>query len=205
MGKIYDVSMSIEPQMPVYKNKAEKRPVFEAISTHEEKGVQETRLCLDLHTGTHIDAPWHMLADGETVDSYALEDLMGPCKVVDLTGVRGVITPQDLAGQAEHGGFLLIKTKNSFSEEFQPDFVYLGADAARYLAEIGVRGVGTDALGIERAQPGHETHKILFQHRIVVIEGLRLAEVPAGSYRLVVAPLKIKGVEAAPARVFLIE
>ncbi len=71
---------------------------------------------------------------------------------------------------------------------------------------VGVKAVGTDYLGIERDQPGHETHRALLSHRVAIIEGLRLADVDAGKrYYLLCLPLKIVGFEAAPARAVLLK
>lgn len=83
--------------------------------------------------------------------------------------------------------------------------MYLDASAAEYLKSAGITGVGIDALGIERAQPGHETHKTLLGAGIIILEGLRLADVNEGTYRLAALPLRLKGTEASPARAILIE
>ena len=69
-----------------------------------------------------------------------------------------------------------------------PDFVFVGADGARYLVERKVKGVGIDALSIEQDQPGHPTHHLLPRAGIVIIEGLRLADVGEGTYVLIAAP-----------------
>ncbi len=90
-------------------------------------------------------------------------------------------------------------------DEFDFEFVFIAEDAARHLAEISIEGVAVDALGIERAQAGHPTHRTLFQSQVIVIEGLCLKEVPAGEYFMVTAPLKIIGTDDAPARVLLFE
>ena len=68
-----------------------------------------------------------------------------------------------------------------------------------------INGVGIDGLGVERAQPGHPTHRTLFANDVIVIEGLRLKDVPAGEYFMVAAPLKLVGIDAAPSRVLLME
>ncbi|MNG35511.1 Kynurenine formamidase [compost metagenome] len=80
----------------------------------------------------------------------------------------------------------------------------MNEEAARYLIECGVRGIGVDGLGIERSQQGYPTHRQLFRNNIIIVEGLRLKAVQPGTYFLVVAPLKLIGVEAAPARAVLI-
>jgi arylformamidase len=201
--KMYDVSAAIYEGMTVYKNKPEKQPKMNATTNGY---VTETRMELDVHTGTHVDAPRHMVSGGETFESIPLEKLVGRCKVIDLTHLTDAITRADLEKvPIEQGDFLLFKTKNSYEQAFSFDFVYLAQDGAEYLAQSGVRGVGTDALGIERSQEGHPTHKTLFSAGIIVIEGLRLQEVEQGDYFMVAAPLKLLGTDAAPARVLLFE
>ncbi|WP_438434105.1 cyclase family protein [Gorillibacterium sp. sgz500922] len=205
MFTFYDISMTIRPDMQVYKNKDEKRPEFTTMSDHVTGKAHETWIALDAHTGTHIDAPLHMIAGGETIETIPLEALVGPARVLDLTGVADGISKADLEPFGiQPGEWLLFKTRNSLSDEFDFEFVYLKEDGAVYLKEIGVKGVGTDGLGIERAQPNYGTHRTLLSAGIQVVEGLRLAEVPGGSYFLVVAPLKLTGIEAAPARAFLL-
>lgn len=206
MPTIYDVSMLIHKDVQVYKNKDEKRPSFETTSDFKTGTSHETRIHMDAHTGTHIDAPLHMLQDGKTIETIKLKQLVGDCRVIDLTEVTGAITRQDLEPhEPKHGEFLFLKTKNSWDEEFNFEFIYVAADAAAYLAEIGISGVGIDGLGIERSQPNHETHQALLSKDIVIIEGLRLKNVPAGTYFMVAAPLKLTGIDAAPARVMLFE
>ncbi|NLP51719.1 cyclase family protein [Bacillus sp. RO1] len=201
--KVYDVSSPIYTGMPVYKNKPEKQPKQ---TTNTNGYVTETRLELDVHTGTHVDAPLHMVVDGETIETLPLEKLVGPCKVFDLTAVEDRITVKDIEGlDIGKDDFLLFKTKNSFDEEFNFDFVYVAEDAAAYLAEIGVSGVGVDALGIERSQEGHPTHKTLFANGVIIIEGLRLKDIAEGEYIMCAAPLKLSGVDASPARIVLMD
>lgn len=201
--KMYDVTGTIYEGMTVYKNKPEKQPKFNRVTNGY---VTETRMELDVHSGTHIDAPLHMVVDGDTFESVPLESLVGQSKLFDLTDVEDGISKADLEKfEIEKGDFILLKTKNSFEEEFNFDFIYLAKDGAEYLAEIGVRGVGIDTLGIERSQEGHPTHKTLFADKIIIIEGLRLKDVEQGEYFMVAAPLKIEGTDASPARVLLFD
>ncbi|MDQ0429484.1 arylformamidase [Planomicrobium stackebrandtii] len=201
--KMYDVTGEIFEGMAVYKDKPEKQPKLNQLTNGY---VTETRLEMDVHTGTHIDAPLHMTVGGETFESISLDKLVGQCKVLDLTASENGISKADLEGfEIEKEDFVLFKTKNSFDDHFNFDFIYLAEDGANYLAELGIRGVGTDALGIERSQEGHPTHKTLFAHDIIIIEGLRLKEVEQGEYFMVAAPLKLAGTDASPARVMLFE
>lgn len=202
---IYDISMGIHTAMPVYKNKDEKRPAFERTADFPTNGARETRLHMDAHTGTHVDAPLHMVEGGATIETLSLERLLRPCRVIDLTHVEQAIHAADLRpAQPQKGEFILLKTRNSFADTFDFEFVYLSADGAEYLAECGIDGVGIDALGVERAQPEHPTHKALFGIGAIIIEGLRLRAVESGEYEMIAAPLPLIGIDAAPARVLLV-
>ncbi|QPC46786.1 cyclase family protein [Mangrovibacillus cuniculi] len=199
--KFFDVTAPIYTGMPVYKNKPEKQPSLDTVTNGY---VTETRLSLDVHTGTHVDAPLHMITDGDTIETVKIEQLVRPVKVIDVTSVEEAISAEDLKDESfNEGDFVLFKTKNSWDEDFNFDFIYVNETAAKLLADAGVVGVGIDALGIERAQEGHPTHKTLMSKEIIIMEGLRLKDVPAGNYFMVAAPLRLQGVDASPARVLL--
>ncbi|WP_027365490.1 cyclase family protein [Desulfotruncus alcoholivorax] len=203
--KVIDISMSIHQAMPVYKNKPEKKPVLKFVQDFTISNSCESELIIGMHTGTHVDAPLHMLPGGNTVDRISLAKVVTECRVLDFTGLQDKITANNLATrEIQPGAFILLKTKNSYKQNFDFNFVFLEQSGAIYLKEAGVSGVGIDALGIERDQPGHPTHKTLFEAGIIIIEGLRLAGVEEGNYFLCAAPLKVVGAESAPARAFLI-
>ncbi len=203
---IYDISMLIEPNMQVYKNKKEKAPKFNNILTYETDGVYETEITFNLHTGTHIDYPLHMIKNGATSNVEELENLITDVKVFDVSYLTGCIDLYTIKKfNIEKNDFILFKTKNSFSEEFLFDYTYLGAEAAKYLADRLINGVGIDGISIERSQKNHPTHEILLQNGIIIIEGLRLKKIKQKIYKMICLPLKIKNVEATPARIILID
>jgi arylformamidase len=203
--KIYDISLAIHEGMQVYKNKEEKKPILDNVHNFSNAKAYETKLTLDAHTGTHLDAPLHMIEGGATIETIPLESLIGTARVLDLTHVEESVGRSDLEPFAlQKGEWILLKTRNSMSEEFDFEFVYMREDGAHYAQELGLKGIGTDGLGIERAQPGYATHRTLMGNNILIVEGLRLKDVPAGTYFMVIAPLKLVGIEAAPARAFLI-
>lgn len=207
MFRIYDISMTIKADMQVWKNYENKKPSITNDSNFQTGTVHESRINLNVHTGTHIDAPLHVLENGATIDTIPLERLVGPARVLDLTSVDLSIGREQLEPFAiQRGEWVLFKTKDSFnnSGEFDRQFVFLNADGAAYLAEIGVNGVAIDALGIERDQAGYPTHKTLFNANILIVEGVRLKDVPAGNYTFVLAPLKLEGIDGAPARAMLL-
>jgi arylformamidase len=161
---------------------------------------------MNLHTGTHMDAPLHMLENGDTVENTALGKMITKVRVLDLTGLKDGITAEDLRDKGLQNGIpVLFKTRNSYEEGFNPDFIYLKKSGAELIASLEIPVVGIDSPGIERSQPGHETHKTLMGAGCVIIEGLRLADVDEGGYKMYALPLKIRGAEGAPARVLLSE
>lgn len=156
-----------------------------------------------------MDAPFHFIPTGDTVENLPLEALVGPCKVIQLPGMDRIS-----ADALQHACVdftpdrLLIKTDNSalWSEKpsvFDPNFIALEPDAAQWIAYRNIQLVGIDYLSIGRFRGGEETHRVLLDAGIVVIEGLNLNKVDPGTYELICLPLKIAGAEGAPVRAIL--
>jgi arylformamidase len=203
--KIYDISMPITHSMPVYKGKEDKRPVISVDRDFTTSTAYETRLEMNLHTGTHLDTPKHMISSGYMLEEFDLSKVITACKVFDLTDVKDKITDKDLMRlDIKEGDFILLKTRNSYEDILENDFISVDKDGAGYLAKLKIKGVGIDSLGIERGQPDHETHISLFNADIVILEGLMLKDIEEGEYMLHAAPINIPGAEAAPVRAYLL-
>ena len=204
--KIYDISVVISPNMTVYKDYPHKKPVFTNVSNFETGSAYETDIKMNVHSGTHVDFNLHMLKDGNTSSNAILSNYITDAKVFDLTHLTDKIEADDLKElNIEKDDFVLFKTRNSNVEHFDFGFVYVTESAAKYLAEKQIKGVGVDALGIERDQPGHPTHKTLMNHNIVILEGLRLKDIVPQSYILIALPLKFEGLDGSPVRAVLLE
>ncbi len=204
--QIYDITAPVHPGMMVYKNKEAKQPKFMCVQDFTTASCYESRIDIDVHTGTHMDAPLHMIPNGATIETINIEQLCGPARLVDLTHVEDRITKADLETcGVQAGEWLVLKTKNSLKEEFDFQFIFLAADAATWCVEQGIKGVAIDALGVERDQPGYPTHKTLFNGGVIIVEGIRAADVPAGEYTLILAPLRLVGTEASPLRALLLK
>jgi arylformamidase len=165
-------------------------------------------LTMGSHTGTHVDAPYHFLADGPRLGEVALERMVGEALVADLRG-RAAVDAAALADVDLHtGDILLCLTDNSArwqAPEFQRDFTYLTEDAADHLVARGVRAVGMDYLSIERfGSSDFPVHHRLLGAGVFVIEGLDLSAVGPGRYTLVCLPLKFAELDGAPARAVLL-
>lgn len=204
--RIYDISMEIRKDMMVYKNQDKRRPWLEQTRQISEDGVNESTLHINLHTGTHMDAKWHVIKNGSTIEEIDLHKCVTPCKVLDFTHLDDCITKDELLKKnIQKDDFILLKTKNSYSDEFNFEFVYVSYDGAEYLQEKGIKGVGIDSLGIQRNQPGHLTHNALLTDGIIILEGLRLKDIEEGEYILCALPLKIQGGDGSPVRACLIK
>jgi len=205
--KVIDISWPISDDMTNYRD--QRVVEFKQERTLEKDGMRQSTFTLGSHTGTHVDAPAHFLARGETIEKVPLERLVGNCYVLDFTHLDEKITRDDLdIFDLDEEDIVLLKTKNSLlktNEPFNPNFVYLEESGAQYLAESGIKSVGIDYLGIERNQPNHPTHAILLQADIPIIEGLRLAHVDEGQYSIICLPLAVQGLEAAPVRAILLD
>ena len=204
--RVIDISMRLEPGMTTYGLNPATAPRHRVLRAFADGGVNESELTINLHNGTHLDSAFHMLDGGEPTEFLPLEDLITPCRVLDLTHVQDGITRADLMPMdIKSGEFLLFKTANSQRKAYYPGFVYIKPDAATYLAERRVKGVGIDALGVERDQPDHATHTALLSGGVIILEGLRLAGVAPGGYTLIALPVKIRDADGAPCRAVLIE
>ena len=174
-------------------------------------GANVSRIDFGSHTGTHVDAPKHFFDDGPGVDTIPLEVLMGPARLLAFGDTVTSIGEAELAAHDLTGVTrLLLKTRNSKwlasgSREFHQDYTYVAPDGAEYLAKLGVRLVGVDYLSIEQFHSGHHrTHRTLLEQRIVIVEGLLLNEPPAGDYHVRCRPLRMVGLDGAPARAVLV-
>ncbi|HEY6546945.1 MAG TPA: cyclase family protein [Vicinamibacteria bacterium] len=206
MPRIFDVTVPLSAEVPVYPGD----PPFSLEPTHEiGKGAPYNlgRLSLGTQTGTHVDAPYHFLADGATVDQLPLEILLGKARVIELMG-RDRVDRSDLEQLNLRDDLrVLFKTRMAGQmrhPQFVEDHVYLTEDAATYLVQAGIKLVGIDYLSFEK--PGSlefPAHHALLSAGVVVVEGLDLSEVDAGEYDLVCLPLRILGADGAPARVLL--
>lgn len=206
--KIYDVSLTIHPDMLVWPgNPPVTVEAAKAIARGDSSNV--SLLHIGTHTATHVDAPRHFIEGTPGIDSISPDVLLGEVRLFQLPGVRRidrqVLQGLDLKGVTR----LLLGTDNSVllrQKELDTGYTFVTGDAARYLVETGIRLIGIDYLSIEEhRKEGRPTHHILLEAGVVIVEGLDLAKVPPGDYELLCLPLKIKDSDGAPARVLLRE
>lgn len=209
--KIFDISLTVTPALPVWPG--DPTIVLERMVKMEDGAHNNvSRIASGVHAGTHVDAPYHFIAEGKTIESLALETLTGPAQVVEIPTSCKLIGAEDLrkAGVIQGMERVLLKTGNNLYWQqpglpFQKDFAAVGQDGAVYLVECGVRLVGIDYFSIAPFGDSVPTHRTLLGSGMVVLEGINLSAVPNGTYQLYCLPLKLGGSDGAPARAILIE
>jgi arylformamidase len=207
-SQLIDISLPISSDLPRWPGDP---PVeLDAFLDFPEHGVRASRLSFSLHTGTHVDAPLHhdrSAADAEALD---LDPFIGPVTVVDsgdAARVSAALLDQHLGASTPER--LLVRTRNSGrwrdARDFDPDFVALTADAARWVVDRGIRLIGVDYLSVQSYHDTDPTvHKTLLGAGVVILEGLDLSGVEvARRYELLCLPLRVRGGEAAPCRAIL--
>lgn len=207
--RIYDITLTISPRIPTWPG--DPAAVIERVEKIEEgANANVSRIDMGVHTGTHVDAPFHFLTDGSTAEKMSLKVLTGRAYVLFLPDVdvidAAVLQAAEIPPRTRR---LLFKTRNSQywanqNGEFQTDFVGISADGAQYLVDRGVKLIGIDYLSVAPYKESRPTHEILLQAGTVLVEGLDLSQVSQGRYTLYCLPLKLAGSDGAPARAILI-
>ncbi len=195
--RIYDISQEVFGCC-VFSN--DPKPQREVICTIEEgANYALTAFSMCAHNGTHIDAPAHFIRGGRTVDGIALDGVVGYAFVVGHEGVLTAAAAERIIDAAEKlnaeaARRILIKGKATVSYE-----------AAEVFARRGVRLLGNESQTVGPEDAPMAVHKLLLGADVVLLEGIRLFEVPEGVYLLNAAPINLGGCEGAPCRAVLIE
>jgi arylformamidase len=209
--QIYDVSVPLSAATPTYPgDPGIEIKQWKALAHGDAANVSV--LHFGVHSGTHVDAPAHFIEGGTKVNALPLEILVGEAEVVEVDEHIKVIDESFIAANCIRGSQrVLFKTRNSsfwnnLEEGFRVDYTYIDTAGARQLVNSGITLVGVDYLSVEQfGTEQYETHRILLSNEIVILEGLDLRKVAAGSYELICLPLKVAGGsgDGAPARTIL--
>lgn len=206
--KVYDLTHTIKNDMPVYPGT--EQPRLTTACTIEEAGYRETLLHMFSHTGTHMDAPAHMLPEGTTLDSYDAEKFTGTALVVDCRGQAAITLPllkgYDLTGV----DFVLFCTgwdRKWGSDDYYEGFPCLTAEAAAYLAALPLKGVGEDSISLDPCDsvdfPNHIT---LMRADFVNTENLKGMDALLGRrFTFVTLPLKFENSDGCSCRAIAME
>ena len=205
---VVDISMPLDGATPVWPGS----PGF-ATSAHlslaDGDAANATFLQMDVHCGTHVDAPRHFVEKGMTLDKVGLAPFVGPAWVTDTVGYRAIDADLlESLGIPYDTKRLLLRTDNSLGSReapFREDFVALTVDGAEWIVDRGMDLVGIDYLSIQGFHDPPDTHQILLGGGTMILEGVDLGHVRSGRWTLLCLPIHLVGTEAAPARAVLLE
>lgn len=190
--KIYDISQEVF-SCNVYPG--DPKPERKTLSSTETGDLYNlTAFSMCAHNGTHIDAPFHFLDEGKTVDQMDIATFVGDCYVArhngDVTGVDAAAILQKADGAQR----ILIAGPATVTEE-----------AARVFADSGICLLGNESQTVGPEDAPMQVHKILLAKEVALLEGVVLTDVAEGHYFLSAAPLNLAGADGAPCRAYLIE
>lgn len=203
MSRIIDISQTIHPEMAVWPGDTEYKPFWVA-------QIENGMVCnigsvtMSLHTGTHADAPYHFLSEGLPIADVDLAPYIGPALVVDMAGVKSI--GADAIGGIQIDGVerVIFRTVSANADKFESSFAHITPDGAEALVARGIKLIGVDTPSVDQADSKTlDTHKILAQHSVAILENLSLEHVSPGTYELIALPLKLTGMDASPVRAIL--
>ncbi len=210
--RIIDLSHNIHSDMPIYPG--DESPHLKKVATIEKEGYRETEITIYSHTGTHIDAPCHMLKNGLFLDDFEVSHFYGRATLINIPDeINKVITIKELKyyeSKIQNVQFLILKTgwskywgKNSYFENYP----YLSDEVAEWLTQFNLQGVGVDAISTDKSDTyNFAVHKILLAKNIIIIENLNNLDSIRNSYfMLSVLPLRYKDADGSPVRAIAIE
>jgi arylformamidase len=205
----HDISVTLTDDLPTWPGSpGVLTKLRAAIDEGDEANV--TQLNMDVHSGTHVDAPRHFIDHGATVEELGLDPFIGAAVVLD-TGSAKKISASVLEEAIIPDGTerLLLRTANSsrpdmYRTPFDEDYAALTLDGAAWLATQDLCLIGIDYLSIQRYSESAEVHRVLLEGGTAILEGLDLTGVAPGRYELICLPIRLAGVDGAPARAILL-
>jgi kynurenine formamidase len=205
--KIIDLSYEITVDIPMYPGIAS--PVFNEEFTVEKSGFFERKITMFSHTGTHIDAPAHMIKDGKTLDNYGIDHFFGKAFMLDLSqkniNTIGLDTVKRFEEDLKNVDFLIIKTgwKKYWGQDiFFKDYPVLSLESANWLKRFNLKGIGLDTVSADSFDSVRfPVHKSLLGNDTLIVENLNnLDKLKESIFDISVFPLNIKGAGGSPIR-----
>jgi arylformamidase len=203
--RYYDISLDLSPDTVRW-------VTAPPLEFHERRRISRgdsanaSAVTMSVHSGTHLDAPFHFLPDGEKIDALSLDLFMGPALVHAVEADRYITDDHVKALELRGETRVLFKTRNSEllkKSTYDPDFVAFSVEGARALVARGVKLVGLDYLSVAHADEQVPVHRAFLDHGVVLLEGVDLSAIVPGRYELICFPLRLHGSDGAPCRAVL--
>ena len=195
--KIYDISQEVFGCQVYPDDPMPEKTMLRSMGNGEVYNLTAFRMCA--HNGTHIDAPFHFIQDGKTVDEICLEAFVGMSYVAEH---RGIVTGDDAAEIME-------KAKKQNPEAAKRILIKgdaeVSLEAAKVFASSDLLLLGNESQTIGPENAPMAVHLALLGANVILLEGIRLSEVPEGVYLLNAAPLNLSGADGSPCRAVLID
>jgi arylformamidase len=205
--KLYDISLTLSPQCIRWVT-SQPMELIERKRTSRGDTNNSSSIHASAHAGTHVDAPFHFVPDGQTIEMLPLDIFIGPARVCAVN-VGTHITAADIAKAGIEGeSRVLFKTRNSSLLKkgvYDPSFAAFSVDGAKALVDAGAKLVGLDYLSAAKADEQVPVHRAFLDYGVILLEGVDLSEVPPGRYELFCPPVKLGGSDGAPCRAVLRE
>lgn len=210
--KVIDLTHTISKDMPVYPGT--EKPKLDVSNTYEQHGFKETLLTMFSHTGTHMDSPLHLFAEGVSLDSLPAEHFVGEGLVIDCSDLKEgqritmkyIDYVREKSDQAE---FILFYTgwdKYWGTNLYFGNYPYITEEVAHYLIQNEKKGVGLDVIGLDPISDGKlSLHRKILSNNMVIIENLKnLSEIKNELFTFCALPLKFEKSDGAPVRAIAI-
>ncbi|MBC2723384.1 cyclase family protein [Desulfosporosinus sp.] len=210
--RVTDLTHSIYSEMPVYPGT--EQPILQKANTLEKDGFQEAKITMYSHTGTHIDAPAHMLEDGLYLDHFKIDQFIGKAMIIDFSKVKTPYMELDQLRPYEEKiksvDFIILKTgwsKYWGEPQYYENFPSLTEEAAHWLSGFKLKGIGIDAISVDDIKTTtFAIHKLFLSKNILIIENItNLESIDNEDFIISIMPLKTKNADGSPVRAFSIE
>lgn len=204
---VVDLTHHLSNEMPLFPGLP--RPSFKDIAVVEKDGYAMSEYHLLNHIGTHVDAPAHHAPGGITLDEIPLDSLVTDAVTIDLSarepGPIGRVELEPLLGDLGGGDWLFLCSDNGRnwgSEAYWTGWSYPDVEASRALIKRGIVGIGFDGPSADPVDTeSFELHKVWLAAGRMILENLTNLDLLPARTRVVVAPLKVRAANGAPARV----
>lgn len=189
--KIYDISQEVFSCAVYPGDPKPEKQILSSTAAGDLYNLTAFSMCA--HNGTHIDAPFHFLENGKTVEQLEPDTFVGDCYVARHEGDVSAADAERILKKAEGALRILIGGKATVT-----------AAAAEVFAASGIKLLGNEGQSVGPENAPMQVHLILLGAEIALLEGIVLTDVPEGHYFLSAAPLNLAGCDGAPCRAYLI-
>jgi len=207
MKRIWDISPPVDAASPVFPGDTPYQQRW-AASIGPGCPVNVARLTLSPHIGAHADAPLHYDAAGAAIGAVDLRPYLGRCRVIHAIGAGPLVEARHLAHALDElpARVLLRCYSQAPLDRFDVDLPACAPELLDALADLGVLLVGIDSASVDPAASKRlDSHQVLRQRGLRVLENLLLDDVPEGDYELIALPLRWMSADASPVRAVLRE